>query len=209
MTSSQTRFIASVTSSAACRATYSVNAAATNSLRELRSRRLSCSTLLNSSLGIETASLIPRVLPVVRFDLRGTDTRPRRRGSRRSRTKSCYAFDSVPLSRQPLRFSSRLVARHCDKRAAGAGASGPSIRPKWCRVDIPLAHRGPGIWGQGDSSPELSRARMIGHSRSRRLSSESSLHGARRPLRINSSLIRPLLWLISDGTIEILEEYKL
>ena len=61
LTCAQTRFIDSVTSSEPCRATYSANATANKLLRDLRSCRRSCSTFSNRSLGIETATFIPRV----------------------------------------------------------------------------------------------------------------------------------------------------
>ncbi len=60
-TSSQTRFIVSVTSSGAWRATYSSRAAAYTSLRDRRARLASRSARAKRSSGIETAVFIPAV----------------------------------------------------------------------------------------------------------------------------------------------------
>ena len=60
-TSSQTRFIASVTSSGAWRATYSSRAAAYTSLRDRRARLASRSARAKRSSGIEIAVFIPVV----------------------------------------------------------------------------------------------------------------------------------------------------
>ena len=60
-TSSQTRFIVSVTSSGACRATYSSRAAAYTSLRDRRPRLARRSARAKMSSGIETAVFIPGV----------------------------------------------------------------------------------------------------------------------------------------------------
>ena len=60
-TSSHTRFIVSVISSCAWRATYSSSAAAYTSLRDRCSRRASCSARSKMSSGIDTAVFIPLV----------------------------------------------------------------------------------------------------------------------------------------------------
>jgi len=58
LTRSHTRFIASVTSSGAWRATYSLSASLYTWLRDLRARRASRSTSLKTSSGTETAVFI-------------------------------------------------------------------------------------------------------------------------------------------------------
>jgi hypothetical protein len=57
-TSAQTRSIASVTSSAECRATYSLTASLNNWLRDFPLRRASRSASSNTPLGMETAVFI-------------------------------------------------------------------------------------------------------------------------------------------------------